>query len=66
MSSVINRMFESERSKVKCMECGKEYYQRIEDQVPGFRDREYDICPYCYAENGSSMEYEFFNSKLEW
>lgn len=53
------------KSKVVCKHCGKTYIQRVEDQIPGFRDREYDICPYCLSENGSSMELDFFNSKLE-
>lgn len=50
---------------VKCYHCGKQYLQREEDQIPGFREKEYDICPYCHESNGSSMEVEYHNSKLE-
>lgn len=49
---------------VKCLKCGKPYKQHVEEQVPGFRDKDYDICPYCQHENGSSMEKEYFNAKL--
>ena len=35
----------------KCKKCGKPYRQECEEQVPGFRDRDYDICPYCGHEN---------------
>ena len=48
----------------KCKKCGKPYRQECEEQVPGFRDRDYDICPYCGHENGSSMSYEYYNHKL--
>lgn len=50
---------------VTCKSCGKQYRQEQEDQVPGFRMRDYDVCPYCKAENGSSMSVEFNNSKME-
>lgn len=45
-----------------CKYCGKPYHQYCEEQVPGFRDRSDDICPYCHEENGSSMSEEYFNS----
>ena len=57
--------FSEYQRKVKCKFCGKEYLQRVEEQVPGFRDKSYDICPYCKEENGSSMDEEYYNSKLE-
>lgn len=47
-----------------CPKCRRKYKQRTEEQVPGFRDRDYDNCPYCGAENGSSMQVEFYNSKI--
>ena len=64
--SIMNHMekWDVVKRKVKCYHCGKQYMQRTEDQVPGFRDREYDICPYCHEENGSSMEVEYFNYKI--
>ena len=50
---------------VSCKHCGKKYIQRTEDQQPGFRERDYDRCPYCGKDNGSSMEVEYLNRKLE-
>lgn len=53
------------QTRTICKLCKKQYKQWIEYQVPGFRSRDYDICPYCGTENGSSMEIEFHNKKLE-
>ena len=39
--------YESYNGIVKCSHCNKAYRQTVEDQVPGFRDKYYDICPYC-------------------
>lgn len=50
---------------VKCQNCGKIYSQIEKEQVPGFRDLEYDTCPYCNTVNGRSMTYEYLNSKKE-
>ena len=47
----------------KCKSCGKIYTQELEEQMPGFRQKDYDICPYCDFENGSSMAYEYTNKK---
>lgn len=47
-----------------CTHCRKIYRQVINGQIPGFREREHDICPYCGTDNGSSMSYEFSNSKI--
>lgn len=47
-----------------CMCCKKPYYRHETEQVPGFRDRDYDICPYCGEVNGSSMEWEYSNRKM--
>ncbi len=48
-----------------CPKCHRKYKQRTEEQVPGSREKDYDYCPYCGANNGGSMELEFFNSKLD-
>ncbi len=50
---------------VECPQCQRKYKQRTEEQVPGFRDKDYDRCPYCGSINKTSMEVEFFNSKLD-
>jgi uncharacterized Zn-finger protein len=52
-------------SQVICKHCGKKYLQWEENQVPGFRDKDHDYCPYCGESNGSSMSVEFHNRKLE-
>lgn len=57
--------FEEWSQTVVCPNCGKVYKQDCEEQVAGFRDRSYDICPYCKHENGSSMEVEYINSAIE-
>lgn len=49
---------------VKCSYCGKNYRQETESQISGFRDRDYDVCPYCGEDNGSSMEVEYHNYKI--
>ena len=48
----------------ECRSCGKPYYQETEDQVPGFRMMDEDICPYCGFENGRSMQHEHQNYKM--
>ncbi len=55
----------SPRYNKTCSLCGKIYEQYTEDQTPGFRMKDYDICPYCQGSNGESMSVEFFNSKIE-
>lgn len=59
-----DHIFDSSDTTEKCSHCGKKYRQWIEDQVPGFRSKDYDRCPYCGESNGSSMEVEFNNSKI--
>ena len=56
--------FEEYDGIVVCKHCKKTYYQNKTEQVPGFRDKSYDICPYCSEENGSSMEWEYSNRKM--
>lgn len=52
------------RSIKFCNHCGKPYYQETEDQVPGFRMMDYDICPYCGNENARSMSVEYSNTPM--
>ncbi len=52
------------RRLIVCEHCKQKYFQQTSRQTEGLRDREYDICPYCGAENGSSMGVEFNNQKL--
>ena len=56
--------FEETTRLVLCPNCGKPYRQDEEEQVAGFRDKDYDICPYCQHENGSSMSVEYTNYPL--
>lgn len=58
------RMFDSSSRIVTCCHCRKEYKQTIEEQIPGFRDTSFDICPYCKHENGSSMDVDYYNNEL--
>ena len=50
---------------VVCPKCKKPYRQDREDQVPGFRDMDYDYCPYCNNINGKSMTYEYHNYPID-
>ena len=58
------RGFEERENIVVCNHCKKPYIQRIEEQVPGFRDIDDDICPYCHESNGRSGDVEFYNEPL--
>lgn len=45
---------ENNLSKIVCSSCKKEFsYQVFDMKVPGGKDREYILCPYCHKENGS-------------
>lgn len=58
------REFE-EISNIKvCETCHRLYRQVASEQISGMRERDYDACPYCNAKNGSSMRYDYYNSKL--
>lgn len=59
------REFDYSEGIVKCGFCGKKYRQVIEEQIPGFRDKSYDICPYCNNISGSSSEEEYYNYKIK-
>lgn len=50
--------------KVMCPHCRQIYIQDTETQMPGFRDKDYDICPYCGETNGFSMSVEYHNYKV--
>lgn len=56
--------YEEAHSLAVCESCHKVYRRTVNEQIPGFREREYDICPYCGNDNGSSMNYEYYNSML--
>ena len=56
--------FEENNSIVKCSHCNKKYIQEQIDQMPGFREVDEDICPYCYAVNGRSGEVDYLNYKI--
>lgn len=56
--------YESWSNRVTCPACHKKYIQECEEQVPGFRDRSEDICPYCKSLNGSSMSVEYTNKPI--
>lgn len=49
---------------VKCLYCNRLYKQRTEEQIPGFREVDDDICPYCNKSNGRSGDVEFYNYPL--
>ena len=48
----------------KCQHCGEVFKVTETPQQAGFRDLEYEICPYCGAANRKSMEVEFYTEKL--
>lgn len=56
--------FEDDYSLGICESCHRIYRRTVNEQSPGFREREYDVCPYCENNNGSSMSHEYFNSIL--
>lgn len=47
-----------------CPKCKEAYECREEEQEPGCRSKDYEICPYCGEVIQSSMEYEFTTRKL--
>ena len=62
---LIKQMLGISKEQVTCEHCGKTYLQEVTDQVPGFRDLDYDICPYCHEINGSSRSEEYYNYKID-
>ena len=39
--------YEENRFIAVCSNCHKLYHRTVSEQIPGFREREYDNCPYC-------------------
>ncbi len=60
----ITQKFSTAGKLKTCPKCGCRYGQQVQPQLEGHREREYDICPYCRAENDSSMTVEYINTKL--
>lgn len=56
--------YEENDSVVECQHCGHSYLQHTVEQVPGFREVDDDICPYCNKSNGRSGDVEFYNKKM--
>ena len=48
-----------------CPKCKKKFRVYESNQIPGFRDTEYMICPYCGETVRASMEYEYTTEKME-
>jgi len=47
-----------------CEHCGKEFDVKVTtDNVPGCKDKEEIICPYCHEENGYRMTSGFVYTK---
>lgn len=49
----------------QCPKCEKKFRVYETDQIPGFRDTEYMICPYCGEIVKASMEHEYTTEKME-
>ncbi len=49
----------------KCPKCHNSFSYYKQEQIPGHRDRDYLICPWCGEEISSSMEYDYPNVKKE-
>lgn len=62
-NGVIREFYEHE-GVVVCSHCYRLYKQLIEEQIPGFREVNDDICPYCKKSNGRSSDVEFYNYVL--
>ena len=48
----------------QCPFCHKFYKCHEEEQVPGCRELDQKICPYCHSEISASMTYEYECKKL--
>ncbi|MBO5351893.1 MAG: hypothetical protein J6A77_01215 [Lachnospiraceae bacterium] len=56
--------FENSENLTVCGSCHNIYRQVIKNQIPGFREKEEDVCPVCGNTSAISMEFEYINSKL--
>ncbi len=54
-----DHFFDTPDEVAVCPSCHKQFRYWTEDQVPGCRDKDYLICPYCKTELDSSMEVEY-------
>ena len=53
-------------SEIKtCIGCRREYRSVMEEQIIGFRQKDLDNCPYCGYTNGFSINWNFYNSRME-
>ena len=48
-----------------CPKCHKKFKVYEVEQIPGFRDNEYMICPYCGEIVKASMEHEYATEKID-
>ena len=48
------------KSKETCPFCNKEFLCYEKDQIPGFRNTEEKICPYCFGVIKTTLEYEYY------
>lgn len=49
---------------VSCPKCKRKFKVYETNQIPGFRDTEDMICPYCGEKVKTSMEYEYTTEKI--
>lgn len=59
-----NKLRKNERL-VTCDYCGRQYAQERIRQIEGLRFKEDDDCPHCGRSNGTSLEWEYKNRKLD-
>lgn len=50
---------------VTCPDCKNKFKVLQVKQIPGYRNMEEQVCPYCNAIVKRSMEYDFYTEKYE-